>query len=300
MENIMNGLELSRKYFEEVGRPAFEKACPLALERGAVGLVGEGSECFGFDDEISRDHDWGPGFCIWLAEEDYKAFGEEAAKLYDSLPKNFMGFERQRVIKLTSDRVGVHSIPEFYSKYIGLGRAPETFEEWFNLPERFISKVTNGEVWQDPLGEFSKIRNALIAYYPEPVRKRKIAMHAELAAQAGQYNYYRCMQRGNVVAASHALDVFLTNVEDLVFLLNLKYCPYYKWAYRALKALPILGAEVGALMKEIVLADTTDSKKRGEAIEKISALIIAELKRQGLSNSNSDFLLHHAQEMFNE
>lgn len=39
------------------------------LDKIAVGLVGEGSDCFGFDDKISRDHDWGPGFAIWIPEE---------------------------------------------------------------------------------------------------------------------------------------------------------------------------------------------------------------------------------------
>ena len=70
----MNGLELCRQYWENVGKPAFAAACPEVLERAAVGLVGEGSECFGFDDEISRDHDWGPGFCVWLTPEDFHAF----------------------------------------------------------------------------------------------------------------------------------------------------------------------------------------------------------------------------------
>ena len=51
----MKGLELARKYWEELGRPAFEKECPQVLERACVGLAGEGSECFGFDDEFSRD-----------------------------------------------------------------------------------------------------------------------------------------------------------------------------------------------------------------------------------------------------
>lgn len=62
----MRGLELAERFYEEVGRPLLTEEYPFELPRIAVGLVGEGSECFGFDDEVSRDHDWGPGFCICL------------------------------------------------------------------------------------------------------------------------------------------------------------------------------------------------------------------------------------------
>ena len=58
----MRGLELSRLYYEQTGRPALEDRFPELLPQMAFGLAGEGSECFGFDDEFSRDHDWGPGF----------------------------------------------------------------------------------------------------------------------------------------------------------------------------------------------------------------------------------------------
>ncbi len=53
----MKGLELSRAYWEKCALPLFRRELPAFLERAAVGLVGEGSECFGFDDEISQVHD---------------------------------------------------------------------------------------------------------------------------------------------------------------------------------------------------------------------------------------------------
>ena len=62
----MKGLELAKRLYEERARKLFENELPDLIPQMAVGLVGEGSECFGFDDEISRDHDWGPAFCIWL------------------------------------------------------------------------------------------------------------------------------------------------------------------------------------------------------------------------------------------
>lgn len=53
----MQGLELCKQYFSECALPQFEKECPELLPRMAIGLVGDGSKCFGFDDHISRDHD---------------------------------------------------------------------------------------------------------------------------------------------------------------------------------------------------------------------------------------------------
>ena len=81
----MKGLELSRLCYEQSGRPALEAQFPELFPRMAAGLAGEGSECFGFDDAFSRDHDWGPGFCLWLNRPDYLAFGPRVQELYDAL-----------------------------------------------------------------------------------------------------------------------------------------------------------------------------------------------------------------------
>ena len=62
----MNGLELSERFFEECGRPMLEEQFPDLMPLLAAGLFGGGSECMGFDDEQSCDHDFEPGFLILL------------------------------------------------------------------------------------------------------------------------------------------------------------------------------------------------------------------------------------------
>jgi len=289
----MTGLELSRQYWETVGKPAFAAECPEVLERAAVGLVGEGSECFGFDDEISRDHDWGPGFCLWLTPEDEQRFGADARTVYAKLPQEFQGFRRLRVGPETAHRVGVQSIPDFYARYIGFDRAPATVREWRMAPENGFAVVTNGQVWQDPLGSFSAVRAALLSFYPEQLRRKKLAAACALAAQSGQYNFSRCMRRNETVAAFTALGEFVVQSQKIIFLLNRRYAPYYKWTHHALCRLPILGETVGPKLK--LLAD--ESAGRAARIESISADIISELHRQGLTTSPSDFLLDHGGEL---
>ena len=289
----MTGLELARQYWDTVGKPAFAADCPAVLERAAVGLVGEGSECFGFDDAVSRDHDWGPGFCVWLTPEDFHAFGAAAQAVYENLPREFLGFRRLRVSPETAHRVGVQSVPDFYARYTGFDRPPHSVREWRMIPESGLAVVTNGVIFEDPVGEFTAFRETLLDYYPEQLRRKKLARACAVAAQAGQYNFSRCLRRGESVAALSALAEFVTEIQKAAFLLNRRYAPYYKWTHRALCALPLLGRELGPELA--LLAEVPEG--RTARIEKICAAVIAELQRQGLSGSGSDFLLDHAAEI---
>ena len=100
----MNGLELSESYFEEFGKPMLERDFPDLLPHLAAGLCGSGSECFGFDDEVSRDHDFEPGFLIFLPGEDTVSriharifFKEEGWFLIDLNSKNGTWADEERL-----------------------------------------------------------------------------------------------------------------------------------------------------------------------------------------------------------
>ena len=281
----MTGLELSRIFWEVHGRPAFEVQLPELLPRMAVGLAGEGSECFGFDDDISRDHDWGAGFCIWLTQEDFDALGSQVQKIYERLPSTRSG---------GLERVGCLSIQNWYHRYTGSPTGPESFAQWRAVPEAFLATAVNGEVFHDPLGKFSEIRNKLLHFYPEDVRLKKIAGRAATMAQAGQYNYPRCLRRNEPVAAQLALAEFTKAACSMTYLLNRRYAPFYKWLHRGLQNVPIL-PEMYGMVKELSLLP--DGKNRLELLEGICRHIAAELSRQGLSSTSNDFLLDHCPEI---
>lgn len=302
----MNGLKLARAYYEAHGKQMIHTRFPEYEERIAVGLVGQGSECFGFDDALSVDHDFGPSFCLWLTPEDHQAIGRELQAEYDALPQNFMGFSARVESAQGGGRVGVQSIDSFYRNQIGRPDAELSLAEWLYIPESRLATVTNGQVFHDPLGSFSQIRNALLRFYPEDVRIKKIAARAAVMAQSGQYNYARCMRRGETVAALLALNEFIRHSISMVFLLNKKYTPFYKWMHRAMRDLPVLG-EVYALIRELSVAgihtglwgDAAVEKtphtlnmrdKNVAVIEEICGMVKKRLQDENLTDSDEDFL----------
>ncbi len=294
----MKGLELAERYFFAVGAPMIQERFPEHQGRLAAGLVGMGSECFGFDDEISRDHDWGPAFCLWLTKADYEAIGTRVQVEFDNLPKSFAGFGPREESAWGRGRSGVFEIGQFYKQFIGLDHPPKSLREWRFIPEANLATATNGRVFSDPLGDFTAFRERLRAFYPEDIRLKKLASRCMTIAQEGQYNYLRCVRRREYVAAHWNEAKFISDLISLVFLLNREYRPFPKWMHRGMQKLPILGAVLyDRLLQLVTLSEgaigQTPYEKKAGLMEEMCQLAIQELRREGLSNSPSDFLLHH-------
>ena len=292
----VSGLKISRLYYEQFGKQMISEKFPEYEDRIAVGLVGSGSECFGFDDEISRDHDFGPGFCMWLAKEDYKKIGKKLQKEYDALPKEFMGYRRLET-KNAGKRVGVFTVGKFYKQFTGIKRAPKTDEEWLGINEADLAHVSNGEVFADELGGFSYIRNRIKAYYPDRVWRLRIAQTAALMSQTGQYNYPRMIKRGDRLTANVYLYDFVKNTLQMMYLLNRQYAPYVKWMKKGLEDLPDTGQIPAKLDRLVNASSVSEEGNIQDLIEDICTDVLEMLKSRGLAGSGGNYLDHHVTEI---
>ncbi len=290
----MTGLLLSRAHWDGVVAPALAVRFPVLLPRIASGLVGEGSECFGFDDELSRDHDFDPTPCLWLRADDVAAHGAALASLLDSLPPPPRS---ERLTPEGSGRRGVHEAGAFYRRFLGLPRAPLTLDEWRAMPEAGLAAATNGEVFADPSGAFSAVRRELLAFYPEGLRLARLARRLHAAGQAGQYNWARCLSRGEHVAAALAVAEFVDAALAAAFFLARRYRPFSKWAHRALAGLPPPGPRLHALLADLVETSPTAPSRGLALVEEISSLLADSLRAEGLSSTSSDFLVDHARQI---
>ena len=203
-----------------------------------------------------------------------------------------MGFGPRRVSPGEQSRTGVVEISTFYKTYTGLDHPPASLREWLSIPESSLATCTNGKIFADPLGEFSRWRKSLLNFYPEEVRLKKLASRCFTISQAGQYNFERCLKRKEFFAVHYSETKFCADVISLVFLLNKRYTPFYKWMHRAVMELPLLGKNIHALISDLIACRIYDEKPA--IIEKICTLIISTLRSEGLSDSDSDFLLDHA------
>ena len=286
----MKGLELARAYYEVYGKPMLEERFPHLLSKLAVGLVGSGSECFGYDDALSQDHDFEPCFCIFLPGEEKigrrDAFLLERA--YAKLPDRFQGYNRSPLSPVGGNRHGVILLEDFLREKTGHPQGSLSAGDWFRIPEQTLAEVSNGALFHDGPGDFTAIR-AKLSYLPEEVRLKKLAGHLLTMGQAGQYNYPRCLERGETGAAQLAVFEFVRSAIHAVFLLNRVYLPYYKWQFHALKKLPCLGDLAPALEELISVGNTPElAAEKMQSIRKICEAMMRELRSQNLSDYPGD------------
>ena len=330
----LKALERCRAYYEQYGKPMLAQF-PDLQGHYAAGLVGEGSECFGYDDVISTDHDYFPRFFIWLDDEAYEKYGEALQAAYQKLPKRWdcCLFDADTKNRQSGDapeadviadmetvmtpeaagRCGVCRTKDFYHRLLGRENTPESIYDWISLQETRLATATNGEVFEDCGGGFTAQRRAYLSYFPEDVRRKKLASRLRRMAQTGQYQYARCMQRGEYVAAHMALSEFIQNTGSCCFLLAGQYMPYFKWMHRKMRELPVLSAVADKLEKLTLMSSQQDKwdRERPEKyrftlntadekvvlIEEIARLVAEELRRQGLAKGQDSYLEPYAAEV---
>ena len=292
----MQGLELARKYYDMYGAPMLREQFPELENVVAVGLCGSGSECFGFDDDVSHDHDFEPGFCLFLPDESVvdRQTSFRLERAYAKLPREFAGFRRALVSPVGGSRHGVLRTADFFTEKCGVPGGDLTAAQWLSVPSYALAEAVNGEIFRDDYGEVTAIRQKLCEM-PQDARLKKLAGHLLLMAQAGQYNYARCLAHSEKGAAQLAVCEFVRSTIAVVFLLNRRHMPFYKWSLRAMRSLPEL-SELADTMECLLTTDNDEPMDavKQELIEDTASAVIDALSRQSLTDAICGDLEKHA------
>jgi Domain of unknown function (DUF4037) len=234
----VQGLELSRRFYAEAVRLILERDFPDFSH--AAGLIGYGSDVLGFDDETSRDHEWGPRVQLFGHDASRKAEVEE--RLAHELPTSFAGIsthfgptEEPGTTKLTIvdagpvvHRVQVLVLRAYLEERLGVDPAAGfTVADWLVTPTQRLLETTAGGVFHDAIGDLTRVRG-LLAWYPHDVWLLVMAGHWRRIAQL-EHLLGRTATRGDdvgsrVIAASLARDLM-----RLSLLQERRYPPYPKW-----------------------------------------------------------------------
>lgn len=294
-EKYIPGMELSRQYYEEYGAPMIKAKFPAYEKQIAVGLAGEGSDCYGYDDDLSADHDYGPGFCLWVDEETYSKIGADLEKAYDELPDTYRGIQRNTTA-MGQGRRGVMTISGFYARHLGTAEYDQI--DFRAVPDYELAAVVNGEVFRDDTGVFTEIRNRIKQGYPADIRLLKLAEDVAGFSQCGQYNYGRMREREDELTASVMLSDFCRHAMKLYHHFRNVYPPHDKWLAKSTASLPG-GAQIVEYMEMISCKAVA-----GESVESVTAVMdqLGELFARSLYETGDisdidNYLDHHVEEL---
>jgi len=245
---FVSGRELSRRLYQEQVRPLLHTAYPQLPYSAA--LLGPGSEVLGFDDEMSRDHNWEPRVILFLQDADYVPHGEAVERsLRDGLAALFEGHP---------STFSLSTLRAYLQEHLDLDvdRGIEA-RDWLTLPEQRLRMVTAGIVYHDEVG-LRVLRNRL-AYYPHDVWLYlliaawwRVHPEANLMGRAG----FVGDELGSRVIASQLVH----DLMHLCFLLEKQYAPYSKWFGTAFSQLEC-ASTLAPVLQDVLGGDTWSERQ---------------------------------------
>jgi hypothetical protein len=275
----MKGSELSQAYFEECLLPLIRRFDPNIEAQMAAGVFGMGSDACGLDDELSREHHWGPRCNLLLSDPLEALCAELEAHLQENGPKEYRGYALYH-LKYNRCGVSVETVSQYFRDMVGQAEAPQELSGWFSMTEADLFHVTGGQVFVDHPGEFSR-RVEGFAYYPEPIWRKKLADWCVFLVGHGVYNINRARQRQDWASATIYFGVSVKRILEMGHLLNRTYAPYNKWLHRSFSRLPLLSGQLLPLLDHAL--ETPSWEERCLDLIRIAVAINDELQRQGLS-----------------
>ena len=279
------GIDICRKYYDRYVRPMIDEKFPEYASKIACGLAGEGSDAFGYDDALSRDHDWGPSVCLWITKETDEKIGDELRKAYEELPDEMDGIKRAPYVRGMSRR-GVQVIPAFFIRLTGASEYEEI--NWSETTSPLLAAAVNGQVWRDDEGIVTGFRNKLGKGYPESILFKHLAESCARFSREGQYNAKRVSARGDDLTSRMFIYDAAREAMKLLYLANGKFYPHDKWLRYGLKDL-----EGGDTLDSLLVSMIDDPEKA----EDVGAFLAMELYRRDYISDIDPYLDNQTEEL---
>lgn len=283
-------VEKCRLFYEGYLKEAIHKDFGDYEDKIGVGITGYGSECFGFDDEYSYDHDCNVRLFLFVDKETLFAIGNQLQSEYENqLERFYKDYNIKINASLNINKVdGVVETKSYYTNILELDHLPVTDEEWYSVKEEKLAMASNGVIFTNNNCQVTDIRKYLSDYYNDTVWLTRIANEMYLYSQSAQYNYSRMKLREEYVASKMSIAMGMEHCMKLVYLLNRTYAPYYKWLRKGLEKLPVL-SEIGDILDTIAINEDVAASN----FELIAKLIVKEMNKMGIIEGKDTYLDHY-------
>jgi hypothetical protein len=246
-DRAMSGGELARRFHADVVAPLLAQAMPgLAY---AAGRLGSGSDVLGFDDAMSRDHDWGCRLTLVVDEADRDAVPHVTELLERELPGSYRGHPVRFPLTWDSSRthnVDVSTVAGFATGRLGVdptGGLPVL--DWLVLTGQSVLEVIAGPVFTDRTTELAPVRAALRWYPPDIERYVLAAGWQRLSQEMPMVG--RTAERGDELGSQLLSAQLAGDLMWLAFALSRRWPPYAKWRGAAFQALSVAADLAGPL-----------------------------------------------------
>lgn len=269
--SVTGSSDLAHDFFQSAARPIIDRV--LSEVGYLAGRLGSGSDVLGFDDDRSRDHDFGCRLTVLVDEQHGALLDTLDAALDADLPDEVDGWPTRFATSWDGrvrHKVDLHTVHDFVESRLGFDlRDPLQPAGWLCLTGQSVLEVTGGRVFHDTTESYGQVARAL-DWYPDDLWRyvlaagwMRLGQELPLLGRTGEL--------GDDAGSRIVAGRLCRDVMHLAFLVERTWMPYPKWSGLALRHLAG-GAQLGEALTAAQAAAHWPDRQRmlSEAIESLA------------------------------